>query len=212
MSIYGPVIINLKHREDRLKRIISQFETYKLKYQVCEAIYNKKDGHTGCLASHIKALEMLPEGFDAIWICEDDCELTVSPSELNEILDAFMKSEAVGICLGYKDLMSVPFSGRFRRTFGVFSGGCYLIKRSIYDIYLHIAKISYDSKVSGNPNPYEYIYYNFDVPERFANLNFADRFWQIIMQSHLWLIPLKHVAIQYESFSDIQNVLANPGY
>ena len=136
MSIYGPVIINLKHREDRLKRIISQFETYKLKYQVCEAIYNKKDGHTGCLASHIRALEMLPEGFDAVWICEDDCELTVSPSELNEVLDAFMKSEAVGICLGYKDLMSVPFSGRFRRTFGVFSGGCYLIKRSIYDIYI----------------------------------------------------------------------------
>lgn len=212
MTIYGPVIINLKHRNDRLSRISEQFKTYYLASVVCEAILNEADGHTGCLASHIKALEMMPSGSDAIWICEDDCELTISPSELQALLADFMKSDAVGLCLGFKDMMSVPYSSRFRRTFGVFSGGCYLIKRSIYDTYLHLAKVSYESKVSGLPNPYEFLYYNFDLPERFASMNFADRFWQLIMQGHIWLIPTKHVAIQFESFSDIQKTVVDPGY
>ena len=212
MAVYGPVIINLSKRHDRLNKITAQFDTYNLDYKICEAILNETDGHTGCLASHIKALEMKPEEAEAIWICEDDCLLEVNPDELQLLIKEFMSSDAVGLCLGFKDLYSVPYNSRFRRTFGVISGGCYLLKRSIYKSYLHLAKVSYESRVTGKANPYEFYYYSLGLPERCVSMNFADRFWQIIMQDNIWLIPMKHVARQYDSYSDIQKLRADPGY
>lgn len=71
--------INLKHRDDRNKQILSQFTDYMINNdQVTrvEAVYNK-NGATGCNASHVKALEMAKNYFNKyknkfLFIVEDD--------------------------------------------------------------------------------------------------------------------------------------------
>lgn len=82
--------INLANRTDRKKQILDELDKLKLdntktRVQRIDAVYMPKNGHKGCVQSHIKALNTIKAtpGLPYALILEDDFELAVSPSEFN---------------------------------------------------------------------------------------------------------------------------------
>ena len=69
---YKNLVINLKHRIDRWKHTLIEFEKLGLIANRFDAIKNQ-DGRIGCTMSHIKCLEYAIENdLDYILISEDD--------------------------------------------------------------------------------------------------------------------------------------------
>lgn len=83
--------INLDKRTDRNKEIME--EMVKMSVPIdnihrIAAVSIPKNGHKGCIQSHIIALRMAKMNkWDTVAILEDDAELSVQPSEFNDKLD-----------------------------------------------------------------------------------------------------------------------------
>ena len=94
-KIDGIVYINLEKREDRKKVILKELEkieTDMSRVNKVSGIYIPKNGHKGCVQSHISALNIAKmNNWKQVLIFEDDMELNVSPDEfnnsINEMLD-----------------------------------------------------------------------------------------------------------------------------
>ena len=86
------IYINLENRGDRkdlLLKELSALNTNMSKVHKVSGIYMPKNGHKGCIQSHILALNMIklnqPQ-WSRVLILEDDAELTEEPAEFNKIL------------------------------------------------------------------------------------------------------------------------------
>jgi GR25 family glycosyltransferase involved in LPS biosynthesis len=91
----GIVYINLENREDRKKLFIEEIEKIgidKNKVHKVSGVYIPKNGHKGCIQSHILALRIAQmNNWNTTCIMEDDAELTVSPDEFNNKIDEIYK-------------------------------------------------------------------------------------------------------------------------
>lgn len=89
-TIDGIVYINLDNRRDRNKLILEELQkinTNMDKVNRVSAIYKPKNGHKGCVQSHILALNIARmNNWKNTLIFEDDIELIVSPEEFNTSL------------------------------------------------------------------------------------------------------------------------------
>lgn len=87
----GIVYINLENREDRKKLFLEEIRKINLdenKLHKVSGIYIPKNGHKGCIQSHILALRIaLMNDWDITCIMEDDAELTVSPDDFNNTIN-----------------------------------------------------------------------------------------------------------------------------
>jgi len=85
------IYINLEDKEDRKKAMLDVFDKIgvpKNKIRKISGVRIAKNGHKGCIQSHILALQMAKlNKWDKVAIFEDDARLLVSPDEFKKMLD-----------------------------------------------------------------------------------------------------------------------------
>lgn len=86
------IYINLENRTDRkdlLMKELESLDTNMSKVHKVSGIYMPKNGHKGCIQSHILALNMIKLNaprWSRVLILEDDAQLTMDPAQFNETL------------------------------------------------------------------------------------------------------------------------------
>ena len=204
-TLSGPYVINIAHRKDRWLNFSKQATKLGITPIRVNAIYDKKDGATGCFKSHIKALKKW-SGEDAIWICEDDCQFKVDKDTLHKTIDAFMKSPAAVLCLGYNSRSEKNYNKIFNRTFNNQTATCYIVKGEFVQKLLNIREGVLAHRIAGTESPLKSsfkklkIFKESGVPEFERN----DQCWKLLQQDYIFLIPKVRCAIQKKSFSDIE--------
>ena len=85
------IYINLENRSDRKDLLMQELEklnTNMGKVHKVSGVYMPKNGHKGCVQSHILALNMIKMNkWDRVLILEDDAELDMSPVTINNIIN-----------------------------------------------------------------------------------------------------------------------------
>lgn len=85
------IYINLENRADRKELLMKELEKLKTnmgKVHKVSGIYMPKNGHKGCIQSHILALNMIKlNKWKRVLILEDDAELDIDPDTFNEVIN-----------------------------------------------------------------------------------------------------------------------------
>jgi len=88
------IYINLDHRKDRRSKIEAELERMgvdKTKVIRFPAVYEKLNGHLGCVKSHIGVMKIIQNSnFRNALILEDDFAFTMSKDETNTKIDGFL--------------------------------------------------------------------------------------------------------------------------
>ncbi len=90
------IYINLENRTDRKDFLLKDLEalgTNMSKVHKISGVYMPKNGHKGCIQSHILALNMIKLNaprWKRVLILEDDAELTENPDKFNAIISQSM--------------------------------------------------------------------------------------------------------------------------
>jgi GR25 family glycosyltransferase involved in LPS biosynthesis len=85
------IYINLEDRNDRKELLMKELEklnTDMSKVYKVSGVYMPKNGHKGCIQSHILALNMIKlNNWNRVLILEDDAELDMSPETINDVIN-----------------------------------------------------------------------------------------------------------------------------
>ena len=85
------IYINLENRTDRKDLLLKELDalnTNMAKVHKVSGVFIPKNGHKGCIQSHILALNMIKlNKWQRVLILEDDATLTVSPESANNIIN-----------------------------------------------------------------------------------------------------------------------------
>lgn len=85
------IYINLEARNDRKDLLMQELEKLKTdmsKVHKVSGVYMPKNGHKGCIQSHILALNMIKmNNWNRVLILEDDAELDMTPETVNSIIN-----------------------------------------------------------------------------------------------------------------------------
>ena len=84
------IYINLENRADRKDLLMKELEklnTDMSKVHKVSGVYMPKNGHKGCIQSHILALNMIKlNKWERVLILEDDAELDMAPEVINNLI------------------------------------------------------------------------------------------------------------------------------
>ena len=84
------IYINLENRADRKDLLMKELEklnTDMSKVHKVSGVYMPKNGHKGCIQSHILALNMIKlNNWERVLILEDDAELDMEPEVINNLI------------------------------------------------------------------------------------------------------------------------------
>ena len=85
------IYINLENRNDRKSLLMKELEklnTNMGKVHKVSGVFIPKNGHKGCIQSHILALNMIKlNKWKRVLILEDDAELNIAPEAFNDLLN-----------------------------------------------------------------------------------------------------------------------------
>ena len=85
------IYINLENRVDRKDLLMKELEklnTNMNKVHKVSGVYMPKNGHKGCIQSHILSLNMIKlNNWERVLILEDDAELDMSPEIINNLIN-----------------------------------------------------------------------------------------------------------------------------
>jgi hypothetical protein len=88
------IYINLENRQDRKDLLLEELKslnTNMAKVHKVSGVYMPKNGHKGCIQSHILALNMIKlNKWKRVLILEDDAQLDAEPETVNNIINASM--------------------------------------------------------------------------------------------------------------------------
>jgi hypothetical protein len=88
------IYINLENRSDRKELLMKELEklnTDMSKVHKVSGVYMPKNGHKGCIQSHILALNMIKlNQWERVLILEDDAELDMEPEVINNLINKSM--------------------------------------------------------------------------------------------------------------------------
>lgn len=136
----GIVYINLENREDRKKLFLEEISKINLdenKLHKVSGVYIPKNGHKGCIQSHILALRIAQmNNWDTTCIMEDDIELTVSPDEFNntvnniykEIKEKDIQWDVLMLSYANENISETDYNTLNKLNFATL-GTCYIIKK-----------------------------------------------------------------------------------
>ena len=145
-KIDGVVYINLENREDRKKLIKEEMGKMGIpedKIHKVSGVFIPKNGHKGCVQSHILALQMAKmNNWDTTLILEDDAELNVTEEEfknkLSNILDFLKDKEWDVIMIGKANTVEKEnHNDIIKLKSGTTSTG-YIIKKHYYNKLLDL--------------------------------------------------------------------------
>jgi hypothetical protein len=191
MKLFGPVLINTDGNTIKLATTFKQCDYKPLVFDAMTL----NNPAAGRLASHVKVLRMLPADYDAIWVCEENCEINADKKELKTVVDSFLSSSGDGIYLGFNELKSTEFDINFKQLFGSSLANSYIVKRPVVDELIKVYGAAYKSIITEKPNVFLAEYKNLDLPQRSVDINSVERCIHTLMDKTCWLIPMKPIFI-----------------
>lgn len=142
--------INLAHRTDRRKQIESLLDTYEVPRDKIHRInaIQFKNGHKGCAASHMAAMDYARErGFSRVLVLEDDFEIyrTFPVANFYRRLDEVMKHpfDIIMLAGNIRDARDTKHPN-LQKAIRVSTSSAYLINSHFYATLKRIIKITYD--------------------------------------------------------------------
>lgn len=183
-------VVNLEHRKDRWKSVSSELRKFDfLKYERLPAV-KFSPGYIGCNISHVLALSRAVERrLPVVMICEDDVVFVEEVDYTRACIEEFLTGNAEVLCLGHNSKVSVSSGPFLRRSLHTQTASCYLVKQSAYGWLLK----NFTESLGMAVNDYDY------------KLCAIDQHWKVLQLKHEFLIPCRRVAVQSESYSDIEN-------
>jgi glycosyl transferase family 25 len=183
--------INLDHRTDRRANIEKQFSKLDLNStRRMEAIFNE-NGALGCAQSHLKVLsnwKRVPERL--LFVCEDDCEFSVDRREVEVLVEEFLVNPYLDVlCLAYNAKNGINISNNLMITSNTQTLCCYVLKAHMVEPMLSAAMESIDRLANG-------------YPKKVAAI---DVVWKRLQKNYMFALPIKRIAKQSASFSDIEH-------
>ena len=202
LNIDAVIYINLEKRDDRKSRILKELEKLQIsknKIHKISGVYIPKNGHKGCVQSHILALQMAKlNKWQRVLIVEDDAELAVDPTIgkriIQECLDmadwnVFMLGTYYKKIRGVIKLLDNGFS--VERLKKATSATAYIVKYDYIDTLMNVFYTSNDHM----------------SPEKLSGNNFEpwalDQQWSNLQESDIWYCLNKDLFIQGNSPSTI---------
>ena len=214
--IFGPILINLEKRKDRLLESAVEFERLSTQFIRLQAT-ESEDKAMACQDSHCRALENFLKSdpiFQACFICEDDVEFLCNKVTLQTHINEFLKNPyADALCLGYSSREHYEYSQRFFKTTDNQTRTAYIIKRSLAADLLDLWRRLYMLRIMGNhkiePNWYYTLFHSIPLQTKPNDIYRGDQCWKILQHTHNFLIPVKPLARQRASYSDIEQKNVN---
>jgi len=207
--ISGPYYINLDHRTDRRQQVEAEFKRLGIDSAIRFPAFYHTDGATGCMKSHIMAIDNDPLKVEATWICEDDIQILIDRPSLDLYIKEFMESDADILCLGGASRRHEYYSINLLRSFDLQTTSSYIVKDKFKDALLRLWNETLNCRLYNTENPYK---------EQFNALNVnkgdplvLDMCWKILQQSHVFVIPKTKCIIQRAGYSDIEKQFVNYG-
>ncbi|MBI5345691.1 MAG: glycosyltransferase family 25 protein [Chlamydiae bacterium] len=194
--------INLKHRKDRKRQILSELDKLKVekdKIVRIDAEYVPLNGHLGCALSHIKALELAEKSkFKNLLILEDDAEFIVDKKKADDYVESFFNT--------VKNEWDVFFLG----------GTLRVINKTDYPNINRVI-ISVDAHAYAINNHYFSTLKNLYLEaleslkpilcHTYVQHEAIDQKWHSLQAKDRWYMKDELIAIQRNSFSDIEQAL-----
>ena len=204
--LYGPIVINLDSRPDRLKEASDEFAKISSNFQRLSA---STGGATGCLDSHCRALELYlrtDTQTPAVMICEDDVQFianrTVNDQHIHEFLEQPWAKVA---CLGFNANRFEPYSQLFNRSREIQTRVCYIDKREFARELNNLWRQIHNARLTEKPLQwYDEVYRSIPMSNKTTDTYRGDQSWKILQQETVFLTPKTHLAIQRPSYSDIE--------
>jgi GR25 family glycosyltransferase involved in LPS biosynthesis len=195
--------INLDHRSDRMEHVLQEIRkidpTLSKSHRI-NAEYVPEHGALGCTKSHIKALQLFlkhPEWKNCL-ILEDDFTFVSSSPEVNQqILDLFQECPTYDVLMlahGICSFSTEPTSSSLvqRILCGQTTSG-YILNRDYLPTLLHNFQESCENL------------------EKNGKLSWGclDQYWKRLQPHGKWFTYYTRIGYQYESYSDVENYVAN---
>ena len=208
-DLYGPILINLDSRTDRLAQMDAEFKKLNMCYIRISASNDSAKPSLACIDSHCRCLEIFLQTTTqaAAFICEDDAEFKISRKELDTYICEFLHGNADVLCLGYYSADAIPWSDFFSRTKDTQSRVAYIVKRKIAAELVNIWRKLY-ARLIYNPiqykNWYSALYNDLPIKNKAKDIYRGDQAWKILQQKYYFIIPKIHAVVQRPSYSDIE--------
>ena len=198
-KVYHIYYINLKHREDRKKELLTQLKKLdkipntKFVIERIDAVKHQKGG-IGCGESHINALEKANNNnLEQVIIIEDDIDI-----KENEMIKYFTEIESnkgwdVFIMSGHGGKKKLK--GNVFRALAIQTTGMYIIKKGYYQTLQKCFQESVDNMRR-----------RFEVGKDIDYNRWAiDQNWKTLQKKDNWLTLDSNLGVQREDYSDIEN-------
>ncbi len=142
------IYINLENREDRKKLLLDEFKKLGIsedKIRKVSGVRIPKNGHKGCIQSHILALQMAKlNNWETVAIFEDDAELTVDANIFKNMITDAMSVDNWDVIILHGASQSIKENGAIKGhpelhylKHSTQSTG-YIIKNRYYDKLLNL--------------------------------------------------------------------------
>jgi GR25 family glycosyltransferase involved in LPS biosynthesis len=140
--------INLDNRTDRNKQLLSELTKLEIpesKIHRISAVYMPKNGHKGCVQSHIKALNLVRKNkWPYALILEDDFELAVTPTEFRsqmmDMITTLLKNkqdwDVIMLATAYSTKEPLAYSDNIVRIKKATTSSAYVINYDYIDTLL----------------------------------------------------------------------------
>ena len=134
--------INLEHRKDRKKQILSELKKTGIinnKFKRIDAFREKYNGHIGCCKSHIKALEYAKgKNYNHVIILEDDFIFTKPKKEVDIIINKFLSDykenwDVIMLTTVHKKLEKIDNIDYIKNVNSASTSSGYIIQKHFYD-------------------------------------------------------------------------------
>lgn len=197
------VYINLDHRKDRKKSILSELGRLGAdRAKICRisAHYDPLNGTRGCVMSHIKALDLAKiKGWNHFLILEDDCLFTEDERKVDALIKLFfslgLESWNVFFLGGRIDVYEKTFWSYLIRILKSQRAHAYAVSST----YIDSLRTCYANALQSMEGDL------FSAQSYFKALDYA---WMPLQKEGRWYGGLESVARQSASFSDIEHKIS----
>lgn len=197
-------IINLKHREDRLKDIKNELSSMDVdEKRICRinAIYNKNFGALGCAQSHRLALSFFMKNKEAknCLILEDDFIFTrdktyVNPT-LNEVFENLKKWDVLMLSGALVSIEPRKNNEKFVKVYDAQTTSGYAVTKEFAPKLIDCFK-----KSEENMSKFFKVYHESLIKHNFA----IDMSWKKLQPSSDWYAVYPCIGKQKDGYSDIE--------
>ena len=179
------IYINLENRQDRKDLLLKELEKINVpptKIHKVSGIYIPKNGHKGCVQSHIIALNLIKlNNWNKVLILEDDAELNVEPEEFKKQISQMLKYmnknkwDIIMLAMANETKLDIPNETNIKKIKSATTSSSYIVNKNYIDNLLYL--FNYLNTMMSNDK------WTNKGNERFA----LDQSWKDLQEKDIWL-------------------------